>query len=144
MPDLVIELRPSVRLRTGLVALHLLATAVVWWCDLPTAALLLLSSAIAISLLQLLRQPAGRVRRLERHGARWSLVSEQGTIRECSLAEWFVHPRLMVLVFRGGNRRRDVVALPDDAARADELRRLRCHLLDRQRMEQIEDEAPGA
>lgn len=144
MPDVVIEPRPSVRLRAGLVALHLLAGAAVWACSLPPAATLLLAGVIVLSLIRSSGRAVGRIRRVERHGERWFLTDEQGTIHDTVLSHWFVHPRLLVLSFRGDGRHRDVVVLPDDAAGADDLRRLRRHLLDRQRTEELGDEMPGA
>jgi hypothetical protein len=144
LPGLAIELRASIRLRVGLTALHLLAIGSVWLCEPSVFVALLLSGGITISLIRSLGWRTDRIRRLEQRDGRWFLIADDGMIRERPLSCWFVHPRLLVLVFGRVWPGHDALVLPGDAARADDLRRLRRSLLDRQRMDELDDELPGA
>ena len=127
-PRLSIRIRPSRRLRAGLLACACLALAAPWLSDLPPLpcvladACVLFVAARAVALIEP-RRPVELL--ADKRG--WTL--REGAMAEAvePLADSTVWPGLIVLRLASGGRARELVLL-QDSADAVELRRLRAVL----------------
>ncbi|MDX1654932.1 MAG: hypothetical protein R3310_06930, partial [Candidatus Competibacteraceae bacterium] len=109
---------------------HLLALAVVALLAFPLSIKLLLVLSLGLSLMAGLwsytgsRAVASVMVSAEGH---WSLIERGGRVRQGRLVGHYLGPRLVVLTFALGWRRRSLV-MPMDSAPAEDLRRLRVRL----------------
>ncbi len=129
-----LELRPSWRLGAFLAVSHVGAAAALLLTSLPWWAVIGLASVIAASMMRLVTRFAlftdpRAIDHLEwLTGGEWRLSSRDGTaFSGVLLPGTYLHPWLVVLAFRVGRSRRNVVILPD-MLDSDTFRRLRVRL----------------
>jgi hypothetical protein len=130
-----LRLGPSPRLTLLLAGLHGGALGCGLASDLPAGVKIAMALLVALSaghsvMVHGLRRAARSIVALvwDRHG-QWRLVRRDGQALDADLEHGgFTHPRLVVLVFRVGGRRRASLVIVPDAADGEGLRRLRVRL----------------
>ena len=136
MLDQRITIAPSMMLASALGAAHLAAAGLLWLAPLPELGKVIVTFAIAISLIYLLARDAllhatHSIVALEiRDGGEISIQTRTGKWIECGLlGSTYVSPRLTIVSIRpqGGWASRHVILVPDNVDPRD-FRRLRMWL----------------
>jgi toxin CptA len=130
---LALQPRPSACLLRWLVLLHSAAVAAICVADVGALVKALLAVGLGGSVVfswRILYRGAARYRLVWQGAGDWSIQTKDGAAERCDTWEvaW-IDPRIVVLRFRLGRRRRLTLALCADSLPPDAHRRLRARLL---------------